>query len=81
MIVHQVHFPGLPDHPGHALHRTQSSGFGSLVSLPCQMSHASIPAEVRASRELPEDLVRLAVGIEDGGDLEQALAAGAAGAG
>jgi cystathionine beta-lyase/cystathionine gamma-synthase len=36
---------------------------------------------VRASRELPEDLVRLAVGIEDGGDLEadleQALAAGA----
>ena len=52
---------------------------GSLLSLPCQMSHASIPAEVRASRELPEDLVRLAVGIEDAGDLEadleQALAA------
>jgi cystathionine beta-lyase len=46
---------------------------GSLVSLPCQMSHASIPAEVRASRELPEDLVRLAVGIEDGGDLEADL--------
>jgi cysteine-S-conjugate beta-lyase len=54
---------------------------GSLISLPCRMSHASIPAEVRSSRALPEDLVRLAVGIEDPGDLladlEQALAAGA----
>jgi cystathionine beta-lyase len=50
---------------------------GSLVSLPCAMSHASIPAEVRKARALPEDLVRLAVGIEDTGDLmrdlEQAL--------
>jgi cysteine-S-conjugate beta-lyase len=52
---------------------------GSLISLPCRMSHASIPPEVRQARELPEDLVRLAVGIEDGDDLiedlEQALAA------
>ncbi len=54
---------------------------GSLISLPCRMSHASIPVEVRRSRALPEDLVRLAVGIEDPGDLladlEQALTAGA----
>ena len=52
---------------------------GSLISLPCRMSHASIPPEVRHTRALPEDLVRLALGIEDGGDLvedlEQALAA------
>jgi cystathionine beta-lyase len=44
------------------------------------MSHASIPASVRRSRALPEDLVRLAVGIEHAGDLledlEQALGAG-----
>lgn len=43
------------------------------------MSHASIPEEVRRARALPEDLVRLSVGIEDAddllADLEQALAA------
>ncbi len=42
---------------------------GSLISLPCLMSHASIPAAVRHDRALPEDLVRLAVGIEDADDL------------
>ena len=36
----------------------------SLISLPCNMSHASIPAEVRSARELPEDLVRMSIGIE-----------------
>lgn len=33
------------------------------------MSHASIPAEVRISRGLTEDLVRISVGIEDIEDL------------
>lgn len=33
------------------------------------MSHASIPAEVRAARGLPDDLVRISTGIEDVGDL------------
>ena len=41
----------------------------SLISLPCYMSHASIPADVRAARGLPDDLVRISVGIEDPGDL------------
>ncbi|KAK9829409.1 hypothetical protein WJX72_005673 [[Myrmecia] bisecta] len=41
----------------------------SLVSLPCYMSHASIPAEVRAARGLPDDLVRISVGVEDAADL------------
>ena len=41
----------------------------SLISLPCYMSHASIPAEVRAARGLPDDLVRISVGIEDVNDL------------
>ena len=41
----------------------------SLISLPCNMSHASIPAEVRSARELPEDLVRMSIGIEDPSDL------------
>ncbi|GER57213.1 cystathionine beta-lyase [Striga asiatica] len=41
----------------------------SLISLPCFMSHASIPAAVRESRGLAEDLVRISVGIEDVNDL------------
>ncbi|KAK4488113.1 hypothetical protein RD792_003855 [Penstemon davidsonii] len=41
----------------------------SLISLPCFMSHASIPAEVREARGLTEDLVRISVGIEDVNDL------------
>lgn len=41
----------------------------SLISLPCFMSHASIPAEVRAARGLPDDLVRISAGIEDIEDL------------
>ncbi|KAL4442966.1 hypothetical protein ABPG77_008457 [Micractinium sp. CCAP 211/92] len=41
----------------------------SLISMPCFMSHASIPAEVRAARGLPDDLVRISVGIEDVDDL------------
>jgi cystathionine beta-lyase len=59
-----------------------SVSFGSIhssASLPCRMSHAAIPAEVRRARRLPEDLVRLSIGLEDPGDLvsdlEQALAA------
>jgi cystathionine beta-lyase len=38
----------------------------SLCEMPCIMSHASIPAE---ERTLPEDLIRLSVGIEDVRDL------------
>ncbi|KAG6854389.1 hypothetical protein C0991_007380 [Blastosporella zonata] len=41
----------------------------SLISMPCVMSHASIDAATRAARGLPEDLIRLCVGIEDVHDL------------
>jgi len=30
--VSVVYWPGLPEHPNHAIHRRQSSGFGALVS-------------------------------------------------
>lgn len=46
--------------------------FGSVnssISLPGNMSHASVPAEVLAERDLPRDLVRISVGIEDEQDL------------
>ena len=58
--------------------------FGSInstISLPGSMSHASVPPEVGELRELPCDLVRISVGIEDAGDLitdlEQAFAVAA----
>merc|ERR1711977_582423 len=41
----------------------------SLISMPCRMSHASIDAKTRAERQMPEDLIRLCVGIEDCEDL------------
>eukprot|EP01023_Acetabularia_acetabulum_P024181 TRINITY_DN23408_c0_g1_i2.p1 TRINITY_DN23408_c0_g1~~TRINITY_DN23408_c0_g1_i2.p1 ORF type:complete len:429 (-),score=42.04 TRINITY_DN23408_c0_g1_i2:239-1525(-) len=41
----------------------------SLISMPCYMSHASIPAAVRKERGLPDDLVRISAGIEDIDDL------------
>lgn len=55
--------------------------FGSVdstASLPCRMSHASVPSELRAVRALPPDLIRLSIGLEDPEDLlrdlSQALA-------
>ncbi|WOK96417.1 hypothetical protein Cni_G05124 [Canna indica] len=54
----------------------------SLISLPCFMSHASIPASVRKARGLTDDLVRISVGIEDIedliADLDQAIRSGPA---
>jgi cystathionine beta-lyase len=44
-------------------------GVHSAISLPCRMSHASLPK----GWELPEDLVRISVGIEDAEDLADDL--------
>lgn len=44
----------------------------SLVELPAEMSHASIP-EAERDGVLPPDLVRMSVGIEDASDLSRAL--------
>ena len=45
----------------------------SLISMPCRMSHASIDAKTRQERALPEDIIRLCVGIEDADDLVEDL--------
>jgi cystathionine beta-lyase len=108
--VTDVYYPGLEDHPHHALHSRQASGGGSVISfttgdversrrfveatrlcsiavsfgsvnssisLPCYMSHASIPESMRSRLAPPADLIRLSVGIEDIddiiADLEQAF--------
>ena len=44
-------------------------GMTSLISLPCLMSHAAIPAHVRKERGMPEDLLRISVGTEHIDDL------------
>jgi len=41
-------------------------GCGSVVEMPCNLSHASIPEDELV---LPRDLVRMSVGVEDIGDL------------
>jgi len=54
-------------------------GVESLIEHPAIMTHASVPAEVRAALGINDALVRLSVGIEDVddliGDLDRALAA------
>jgi len=55
---------------------TIAVSFGSVnstISLPCRMSHASIPAHLKDRLAPPADLVRLSVGIEDVGDLTEDL--------
>ena len=44
-------------------------GVESLVNHPAVMTHASIPEDRRAVLGITDDLVRLSVGIENGGDL------------
>jgi cysteine-S-conjugate beta-lyase len=61
-------------------HITVSFGsISSSISLPSKMSHASVPAEQLKLRNLPPDLLRVSIGIEDEedliADLDQAIRA------
>ncbi|WP_212721732.1 cystathionine gamma-synthase [Nocardioides dongxiaopingii] len=98
--VTQVIYPGLPEHPGHAVASRQMKRFGGMVSFrvaggveqalavcertsvftlgeslggvesliehPGRMTHASVAG---TELEVPDDLVRLSVGIETADDL------------
>jgi cystathionine gamma-lyase len=44
-------------------------GVESLINHPAIMTHASVPAEIRARLGISDTLVRLSVGVEDVGDL------------
>ncbi len=106
--VEQVLYPGLEEHPGHAVAAAQMRDFGGMVSFrvrggaeaakrvaaatrlftlaeslgavesliehPGEMTHASVAG---SPLEVPDDLLRLSVGIESAADLvadlEQAL--------
>jgi cystathionine gamma-synthase len=103
--VASVLYPGLADHPGHAVAARQMRRFGGMVSFrlrggveealgvckrtelfilgeslggvesliehPARMTHASVAG---SALEVPDDLVRLSVGIEDVDDLLADLA-------
>ena len=96
--VLEVHYPGLPGHPGHEVAAKQMRDFGGMVSFrvrggaeaavaacgrtrlftlgeslggvesliehPGRMTHASVAG---SPLEVPDDLIRLSVGIETGG--------------
>lgn len=103
-IVHQVYYPGLPQHKNHAIAKQQQKYFGgvvtfdltiddkelatkfvsstkyfklaeslggvkSLICLPCEMTHKSIPREIRYQSGVTDSLIRLSVGLEDVEDL------------
>lgn len=106
--VAQVFYPGLPQHPQHALARRQMTAFGGIVSCivsggrddaarvldrlqvftlaeslggveslaghPGTMSHSSVPPADRLAMGIPENMLRLSVGIEDERDLIADLA-------
>lgn len=48
-------------------------GVESLISHPASMTHGSIPKSVREKAGLKDSLIRLSLGIEDGGDLTDDL--------
>jgi cystathionine beta-lyase/cystathionine gamma-synthase len=48
-------------------------GVESLAEHPAIMTHASVPAEARRALGISDGLIRLSVGIEDGGDLRADL--------
>jgi len=48
----------------------------SLIEIPSLMTHASVPAELRAKLGITDNLVRISIGIEDADDLIADLEAG-----
>ena len=48
-------------------------GVESLINHPAIMTHASVPAEIRARLGISDTLVRLSVGVEDVDDLIEDL--------
>jgi cysteine-S-conjugate beta-lyase len=45
-------------------------GVETILSWPCRMSHASMPASERKERGIGDGLLRLSAGLEDPSDLE-----------
>jgi len=102
--VDRVYYPGLSDHPNHAIAKKQARGFGgivsftlkddrllaarrfvsstelfklaeslggikSLISHSAEMTHKTIPPEIRRAAGVRDSLIRLSVGLEEAEDL------------
>ena len=50
--VEAVHYPGLPDHPGHEIAARQMSAFGGMLSLSDRRLRVGAPKPARALRGL-----------------------------
>jgi cystathionine beta-lyase len=48
-------------------------GVKSLICLPCEMTHKSIPSDIRYQSGITDSLIRLSVGLEDVEDLIEDL--------
>jgi len=48
--VERVHYPGLPNHPGHTLAARQQKGFGGMVSFEVRGGAAAVDALLRSTR-------------------------------
>ena len=108
--VNAVYYPGLEEHPQHALAGTQQSGYGGVLSFevaggraaawsvidhtrllsitanlgdakttithPATTTHGRLSPDQREAQGITEGLVRIAVGLEAVGDIQQDLARG-----
>lgn len=59
--IKAVHYPGLPDHPGHALLKSQASGFGGVLSF--EAATTELTRQIMANVKLPALAVSLG-GVE-----------------
>ncbi len=60
--VQRVHYPGLPDHPGHQIAARQQSSFGSMISFELAGGEAAVRAFCRGLRVF--DLAESLGGVE-----------------
>lgn len=68
-VVDESKIPSILNHLQIFTFAESLGGVESLITYPTTQTHADIPAEVRHSYGLTDDLLRLSVGIEDAEDL------------
>ena len=70
--VTKVLFPGLPEHPGYEVNKSQTTGFGGMLSF--EVDSEETAKQVLERKGITRRLLRLSVGIEDTDDLIADLA-------
>ncbi|KAF4587577.1 cystathionine beta-lyase [Ophiocordyceps camponoti-floridani] len=72
----RVRYPGLKSHPQYELHWSLARGAGAVLSFEtgdAEISERIVEATRLWAISMPEDIIRLCVGIEDPNDLIQDL--------